>query len=85
MYRIEIGRSAKKELQALHPVDRQRIADAILALASNPRPAGCKKLKAGAWRIRVGYYRVAYDVDDDDQIVTVQKIGHRRDVYRDLD
>ncbi len=83
-YRVEINHSAEKELRGLHRVDRAWVAEAIVALADNPRPPGCKKLKVGAWGIRIGDYRVAYDIDDDAELVTVHKIGHRRDVYRDL-
>lgn len=85
MYRLRLKRSAQKEIRALHPVDRRRVAQAIRDLCQDPRHPGCKKLKrVGAWRVRVGSYRVVYDVDDAEQIVMVLKVGHRRDVYRDL-
>ena len=84
-YRLQLKRSAGKELRALHPVDRDRVVVAIRSLAEDPRPPGCKKLKrVGAWSIRVGDYRVIYDVDDSDLLVTVLRVRHRRDVYRDL-
>ena len=60
------------------------IAAALVALAGNPRPSGCVKL-AGAdelWRIRVRQYRVVYQILDDQLIITVVKIGDRKDVYR---
>ena len=85
MYQLCLKRSAKKELRALHPVDRKRVAQAIRDLRQDPRPPGCKKLKrVGAWRVRIGDCRVVCDVDDDSLLVTVLKVGHRRDVYRDL-
>jgi len=64
-YRLQLKRLAEKELQALHPVDRARVAAAIRSLANNLHPAGCKRLKrVGAWSLRVGDYRVIYDIDD---------------------
>jgi mRNA interferase RelE/StbE len=84
VYHLQLERSTEKELSRLHPVDRRRVAAAVRNLAGDPRPHGCKKLKVGAWAIRVGDYRIVYDVDDADRSVIVLKIGHRRDVYRDL-
>lgn len=86
MYRLQFKRSAEKELRHLRPVDRDRLVSAIRGLRQSPRPPGCKKLKwVGVWSLRVGDYRVIYDVDDEAQLVTVYKIGHRRDVYRELE
>ncbi len=53
------------------------------ALAGNPRPAGCKKLKGykDQWRIRVGDWRVVYIIDDATKVVSVTRIAHRREVY----
>jgi mRNA interferase RelE/StbE len=82
-YRIEIKRSAVKELEAIPAKDRRRIATKIQALASNPRPAGCEKLSGhDKYRIRQGNYRILYTIEDDVLVVTV-KIGDRRDVYRE--
>ena len=55
----------------------------ILALADNPRPAGCKKPKGyeDQWRVRVGDWRVQYIVDDAAKLVSVARIAHRREVY----
>ncbi len=52
-------------------------------LAANPRPTQCKKLKGGdnEWRIRVGDYRIVYEIDDTAKTVDVTRIAHRRDVY----
>lgn len=52
-------------------------------LASAPRPSGCKKLKGGdnEWRIRIGDYRVVYEIDDTAKTVDVTRIAHRREVY----
>ena len=55
----------------------------ILALAGNPRPAGCKKLKGykDQWRVRVGDWRVLYIMDDAAKRVTITRVAHRREVY----
>ena len=82
MYRVRLERRAEKELKGLHPVDRRRVLVAIRVLRDDPRPPKCKKLqRVGAWRIRVGDYRVVYDIDDEEKTVTVLRIGHRKDVY----
>ena len=55
----------------------------MLALAEEPRPRGCKKLKnREGWRIRTGDYRILYEVFDDEQQVLILRIGHRREIYR---
>ena len=83
-YRIEIAPSALRELERMEKAPRGRIVRAINSLAADARPANGKKLKGTAdrWRIRVGDYRVVYDIQDDVLLVLVVKIGHRRDVYR---
>ena len=82
-YRLLIKPSAAKELEALPPKDRRRIATKIQHLASEPRPAGTEKLSGQEkYRLRQGSYRVLYSVDDAQLAVTIVKIGHRRDVYR---
>jgi mRNA interferase RelE/StbE len=82
-YAIEILRSAQKQLARIDRQHQPRIIDAIRALADDPRPAGCKKLSVRpAWRIRVGSYRVIYEVHDDRLIVLVVAIGDRKDVYK---
>lgn len=82
-YRIEIKRSAAKELRKIKSqIDRQRIIERISSLAENPRPPGCQKLSGHeAYRIRQGVYRILYTIEDEVLIVTVIKVGHRRDVY----
>jgi len=61
----------------------ERVRDAIRVLAEAPRPTGCLKLTGrDGWRIRVGNYRVVYEIDDGGRMVTVLHIGHRRDIYR---
>ena len=82
-YGIRTLRCAQKELADLTGETYIRARDAIRALSQNPRPYGCRKLSGrDGWRIRVGDYRVIYQIDDSRQQVTVLHIGHRRDVYR---
>ena len=74
---------AQKELAQLPNTAYERAKNAIRKLAENPRPRGCRKLsERDGGRIRVGDYRVIYEIDDTQQTVTVLHIGHRRDVYR---
>ena len=82
-YKIKIERKALKALQKIHPTHRDRLKVAIDALADDPRPPGVKKLKGtdDTWRIRVGSYRVLYDVLDDELIVFVIHVAHRKDAY----
>jgi len=85
-YRIEIKRSARKEMQTLLRREQRRIATAIEALAEEPRPAGVRKI-IGAddlYRLRVGDYRVVYQICDRKLIVLIIRIAHRKDVYRGL-
>ena len=83
MYQIELRRQAFKDLESI-PADYQRlIAKHIDSLQENPRPIDSKKLKGDAgYSLRVGTYRVLYDIDDKAKIVTIYRIKHRRDAYR---
>ena len=86
-YRIDILPSARRELAALPRRDRKRIDERIQALSSNPRPSGIKALqgqKGTYYRLRVGNYRVIYQVQDKVLVILVVKIGNRKDVYRGL-
>jgi len=81
--RLLIKSSAAKELEALPAKDRKRVIARIRHLASDPRPPGCEKLSGDDnLRIREGGYCVLYTVDDSGRLLTVFKIGHRREVYR---
>ena len=76
-------RRAQEELAALPNEAYQRVKAAIFKLAENPRPGGCRKLSGrDGWRIRIGNYRVIYELNDAEKKVFVLHIGHRRDVYR---
>lgn len=82
-YKIQIKRSASRELERLPLKDRRRIVSRIKGLAREPRPHGSEKLSGEeSYRFRQGDYRVVYTVDDTEPTVTVFKIAHRRDVYR---
>ena len=83
-YDVFIKPSALKELETIDSKkDRRRIVRAIRSLAEDPRPAGCRKLSGkDKYRIRSGQYRIVYAVRDAILVVTIVKVGHRRDVYR---
>jgi mRNA interferase RelE/StbE len=82
-YSLSILRRAQKELAQISRGDSERVVEAIRDLAVNPRPVGCRKLTGReGWRIRIGDFRVIYEVDDGQRSVTVLHVGNRRDVYR---
>lgn len=83
-YRVELARRAVRSLAALPRQEQQRIRAAIDLLASQPRPPGAAKLtgERRAYRVRVGDYRIVYEVFDERLVVQVVRIGHRRDVYK---
>ena len=84
MYRIFLERAAERDLRRLSREIHDRIIRAIQGLAADPRPPGCRKLTGtqNDWRIRVGDYRVVYEIDDKAQVVRVNRVRHRREVYR---
>lgn len=82
-YRVEIKRSAGKELERLPAADKRRIISRIRTLADDPRPQGAKKLSGEEkYRIRQGDYRILYEIHDEHITVVVVRIGDRREVYR---
>lgn len=85
MYQVVVERAAEKDLKRLSSAARPRMIAAIANLAKDPRPAGCRKLicTESDWHIRVGDYRVVYEIADAIRIVRVNRVWHRRDVYRD--
>ena len=81
-YELQITPRAAKELSKLHKTDVEEVRTAIAALANEPRPAGCKKLRGvEAWRIRIGDYRVIYEIHNDKLLIIVFRAGHRSSVY----
>lgn len=85
-YLIETELKVIKQVGDLQREMQKRVNDRVKALADDPRPPGVEKLEgfSDAYRIRVGVYRVVYTVDDAREIITVVRVGHRRDVYRGL-
>lgn len=84
-YKIEIKKSASKEIADLPKAILLRVLEQIGALADNPRPKGCKKLSGDEkYRIRVGEYRILYAIEDDILTVFIVKAAHRKEVYRML-
>jgi mRNA interferase RelE/StbE len=83
-YRVEISKSAAKDLRGIDRKWIPRIVATVEMLESDARPSGCKKLVGSdhTYRLRIGDYRVVYDIHDDMLIVLVVRIRHRRDVYR---
>lgn len=80
---IKYKPSVEKEIDSLDGDLKKRIARAIRALADNPRPSGCKKLRGSdLYRIRIGEYRVIYEVRDDVLFVLVLRVGHRSEIYK---
>ncbi len=84
MYRVLLERAAEKDLSRLPTEIHDRVIEAIQELAANPRPVGCRKLTGSKhdWRIRVGDYRVGYEIADVIRVVRVNRVRHRREVYR---
>lgn len=81
---VRIEPAVRRELHHIQPADRDRIIRAINELVDNPRPFGSKKLRGGrsTHRVRVGDYRILYDVNDDALMVEVSRVAHRRNAYR---
>jgi mRNA interferase RelE/StbE len=84
MYRILFASRAERSFRKLSADVQRRLDPAILALAGNPRPSGCVKLSGpdSLWRIRVGDYRIVYQIHDDRLLILVVNVGHRREIYR---
>lgn len=85
MYHLKIKRSAERDLKRLPRSLLLRLNRQILALREDPRPTGTRKLKGKlkGWRVRVGDYRIVYQIDDSLHTVTIIRVRHRRNVYGD--
>jgi mRNA interferase RelE/StbE len=84
MYSVTFKPSALKELNDLNNKDVKRIMEKITALEKEPRPVNCKKLKGSnenLYRIRIGDYRVIYNIDDGIKVVSIRDVGNRKDIY----
>ncbi|MGH9188289.1 MAG: type II toxin-antitoxin system RelE family toxin [Acidimicrobiales bacterium] len=88
MYQVRLGRRAERGLRRIHQGDHrgyERIVQAIRSLGKDPRPSRATKLTGvdpPAWRIRVGDYRIVYEIDDADIVVIVVNVAPRGEVYR---
>jgi len=85
-YQVEVAPAALRQLRKLDRTTQLRIQAAIELLAANPRPPGAKKLVGGdgEWRVRLGDYRIIYEIHDRRLLVLVVSVGHRREIYRSL-
>lgn len=82
VYKVRIERRAQKKLAKIPEPYYSNIKDAILDLGNDPRPIGCKKLKArDGYRIRVADYRIIYEIQDSILLVDVIELGHRKDIF----
>lgn len=83
-FRVEFSPRADRDFDSLPQEAKKRVQIRIDALADNPRPVGVEKLagEAGTYRVRVGTYRILYEIHDRVLLVVLLKIGHRREIYR---
>jgi len=84
MFAIYVERAAEKDLSKLPTIYLSNIISKIKELSKDPHPKGCKKIMSNEnfWRIRIGNYRVIYEVIETDKVIKIYKIKHRKDVYR---
>ena len=83
IYNVHILRRAQKELSGLPEAKYAKVKLAIQKLADDPKSRGSRKLSGrNGWRVRVGEYRIIYEIDNRSHSVTILHIGHRRDVYQ---
>lgn len=84
MYRVFLERAAEKDLKSLSSRLHNRVITPLQKLARQPRPPGCRRLtgRDNDWRIRVGEYRIVYEIDDPAQTIRMNRVRHRREVYR---
>jgi mRNA interferase RelE/StbE len=83
-YSIIIAKSVQKQIKTLSTEIRDRVIEKIAQLKENPRPSNVIKLKGSddEYRLRVGDYRIRYEIDDQHQVIRILQCKHRRDVYR---
>jgi len=83
-YRLTFKKSVTKDFRLIPKNDVRRILKRIKALADDPRPMGCEKLSGQErFRVRQGVYRIVYEILDEELVIVVVKVGHRREVYRE--
>ena len=83
-YRVILTATAVKERKRLETKEQKRIDAILKSLMADPKPQNAKKLSGRQqdWRIRMGNYRILYQVDSSNQLVTIWRIAHRREAYR---
>jgi mRNA interferase RelE/StbE len=82
-YIVIVPKSVQKQIDRLPKYISDKILKEITKLEINPHPVGCKKLEGReAWRIRIGNYRVIYEINDKGKIVTLFRVRHRSNIYR---
>jgi mRNA interferase RelE/StbE len=84
VYEVLLERRAQRDIKKLPAEVFHRIIPSIRALAEDPKPPGCRKIAGSKndWRIRIGEYRVIYEIDENAEAVKVMRVRHRREVYR---
>ena len=84
MYKIELLKSAAKEFRDLDDTTKRRITEKIDKLIEEPRPRGIRKLRGhkSLYRIRVGSFRIVYDINEEIELIQVTRIRHRSEVYK---
>lgn len=82
-YEVSYASGALKEVKKLSPDTRVRVLKAIIKLSTDPRFGDCRQMVGmTSWRMRVGDYRVIYDIHDEKLVILIIKVQHRREVYR---
>jgi mRNA interferase RelE/StbE len=84
MYQIEVTRAAQRDLARLPKSVFKRVDAKIQSLSEDPHPGGSKKLEDNLFRVRVGDYRIIYQVISDRIVIVIIRVRHRREVYRGL-
>jgi mRNA interferase RelE/StbE len=84
VYEVFLERRTERDLKRLPAAIFTRLIPHIKALSENPKPSGCRKITGSKndWRIRIGDYRIIYEIDEEERAVRVMRIRHRREVYR---
>ena len=84
MHEVCIEQTAERDLRRLPAKEFERIIPQIRALTDSPRPAGSRKIVGSKsdWRIRIGNYRVIYEIDDAARVVRIMRVRHRSEAYR---
>jgi len=84
VYEVLLERRAERDIKRLPKEVFDRIIPHLKALSENPKPSGCRKISGSRsdWRIRIGDYRVIYEVSEQEHAVKVMRIRHRKNVYR---